>query len=301
MSQAANTTSRIEPDAIRPARGGAPLVVVCAILAALGAWWLLNPYTVIKQSVPWPPQAQVDGDFRLASLDKSFGPYKLVEEDGLFPDAQGRYAPDGRPDGEVVYDKTSLEALGVGTSYDSSRFKDRRSNWYVARLYRDARESRESPYYFWRLDVTYYTGALDLVPHVPERCLMAAGAVLIPSLSGKVTFAPIAGTANPWDRKLTINRTGWEQSVARGLRRGVQYYTFSLNGKPEGSWEKVRWTLGLPGIKYCYFAKIQFAPAGQIADIDEADRKAQEFLSYALPAVLKQLPMPPDVERLTSK
>ena len=71
-----------------------------------------------------------------------------------------------------------------------------------------------------------------------------------------------------------LNRVGYEMTDRIGLniRHYAQYYVFSLNGDPEVSWEMVRWKLGDPRLRHCYFAKVQVAPMGEITDFEQADQ-----------------------------
>jgi hypothetical protein len=80
----------------------------------------------------------------------------------------------------------------------------------------------------------------------------------------------------------------------------VQYYVFSLNGRPEESRNQVRLQLTDPRVRYAYFAKIQFGLRMSVNDVAMADERAKEFLGVALPEALRMLPMPQDVERLNT-
>ena len=85
---------------------------------------------------------------------------------------------------------------------------------------------------------------------------------------------------------------------AQARRRYVDYYIFSVNGQPVTDRLVVRRKLTYPWVKHCYFAKIQFGPATAIGDFEDADRAAQEFVSYLLPRALEALPTSQDVQRL---
>ena len=79
----------------------------------------------------------------------------------------------------------------------------------------------------------------------------------------------------------------------------MEYYVFSINGNPCPDRDKIRWHLSLPTVTYSYFSKIQFAPlrSGSFDDLDEADRKSEEFLREALPSILQVLPTAADVKQ----
>jgi hypothetical protein len=81
----------------------------------------------------------------------------------------------------------------------------------------------------------------------------------------------------------------------------VQYYVFSLNGEPEGSWKMVRLRLGDPRMRHCYFAKVQVAPVGEITDFNQADEAVKDFLGTFMPAVAAMFPTPQDVKALDTE
>ena len=188
-----------------------------------------------------------------------------------------------------------MELLKIGTSLDRGRVGQRQSNWYFSRLYVDKRDDR--PPRLWQLDVTYYTGGLDKVPHIPEICLVAGGATLVDSSEARFE---VPGAPSPWDKPLDFRRVQYERMDERSgaMRQAVQYYIFSLNGEPESNRLKIRRKLTYPSVKHCYFAKIQFAPSWAVTDTDETDRAAQEFIASSLPIVLQVLPSGRDIKRL---
>jgi hypothetical protein len=252
----------------------AVLMVIVTAAFALREWPQPEP-------VPWPDKVQVDEKFRMTSLPTELG--------------GGHYVLASDRDLEVSdYD---LRSLKIGTSLDKERRSQRRSNWYAVGVYRDTRAEEQSPYRDWHLAVYYYTGVGDKVPHVPERCQVAGGAMNV--VSENVPFA-VGDSGSTWPAEIELCRVRYEKEggFATDRYQGVEYYIFSLNGRPENSWKQVRFELSLPWQKYCYFAKIQFSPARGVTDVRQADKKAEEFLRDCLPEVLKLLPTPADIERL---
>jgi hypothetical protein len=295
MTSAENISSET-----RKASGWIHFAIATCILTAtaVGFEWAIGALELAtqKEAVPWPEGAIVDPDtFCLKNLPNEVGNRFFLAADGELPGADNGELPDG----EVVVDDATREILRIGSSWDKTRISTRRSNWYAIRIYRDESRPEGHPLRYWRLEVYYYTGGLDTVPHVPERCLVTAGASL--TGSAKVTFQS-SHTNAPWDKPLTFRRTSYEISGQGewGVRQFTQYYIFSLNGEPESSWEKVRLGLTNPFQRYCYFAKIQFAPLGETINIEQADQSAEEFMSYFLPVVLRNLPMSSDMEALES-
>ena len=252
-----------------------------------------------KEPVPWPEGVRVDQDHRLLSLPKAFGPggrYRMVEGDGvLWKKRNGEPDLDGLPDGERVHRQDLLDSLSIATKFDRTRYDSRRSNWYVSRIYED--KDARSGYRLWHLDVTYYTGGLDKVPHVGERCIVAAGGTLLrPS---KTVRMEIPAGPKGWTGKVPFSRTLYLAKAGRfGATKHLQYHTFSLNGRPEADWQMVRLKLQNPFERYGYFAKIQFGPRGPVRSTAEPEQAAQAFIQQALPEVLKTLPTPEDIERI---
>ncbi|MCE5279122.1 MAG: hypothetical protein ABFD92_05130 [Planctomycetaceae bacterium] len=259
-------------------------------VAVLALTWVATAAVgwIVKMPVVWPKGVEVDPSFRLTSLPDTFGSYVKVTEDGVLS-PQGK--KDGNPDGELVFSEKDLEALGYGNALDEQRYPQRCSGWYVSRIYENKSASPQDPYRYWRLDVCYYTGSRDQVPHVAEICLQAGGASV--DTQGKATF-DFPHLPQPWQKDVEINRVQYS-----GLRgSGVDYYLFSCNGKPQTDRLVVRAEMSYPWVRHNYFAKIQFSPLGATANAAESDAAAAAFLSAAMPEVLKLLPTPQDIDRM---
>ncbi len=229
---------------------------------------------VEKEPIPWPAAVQVDKEYRLLSLPEQMGPYVAV-----------RYN-----DANEALSEELVKALGMGVGRDPERLSVRQSNWYGIQRYVDRRNQQ-----VWQLELFYYTGIDDKVPHVPERCLAAAGAKVLGSDSLEWSM----GTASaPWPEKVPIRRTRYRTQSSGGER--VSYYTFSLNGEPTNDWRVIRAHLAKPWVRYCYFAKVQVYPVGAISSMEAIDVAAKDLLQQSLPQLLKLLPSAADVESLSS-
>ena len=279
-------------------------LVAAAVLTVAAVGWgaavEILGIVMQKQPVPWPEGVQVDSHHRLLSLAKTFGPdgrYERVEGDGvLWKKRGGKPDKDGKPDGEIEFQQDVLETLRIGTKYDRTRYESRRSNWYVSRIYQDVPAQGE--HHYWHLDVTYYTGGLDKVPHVPERCLVAGGASILRTDTVKFT---VSSDRPSWNGEIPFGRTHYVTRGKFGPDHRLEYYTFCFNGRPVSDWRQVRGKLLNPFQRYSYFAKIQFGPRESVSDFAATDRAAETFMRHALPKVLKLLPSPEDVERLSEK
>lgn len=263
------------------------LAACCLAAAAVGWNLLLSGKYLVKKPVPWPETVQVD-EHRLLGFPESFGPYRLIAdgEDARDPKT-GRPKLDGRADGLLIPRKEVLETLGVARPY----------NWYYMAVYRDTRAPPPpgQPGRRFRLDATFYSGLLDNVPHIAERCIAAAGGTILPSSGVMPVEVPLAtGVWSDWAHTQAWRTTYAIKENGQVVQR-AQYHIFSMNAQPTASWEKVRWDLGELTLRYCYFSKIAVAPLQPEADSDAACR---EFYRYALPHVLKFLPNKADVEAL---
>ena len=243
-------------------------------MSGLG-WWTR------KEPVPWPKNVRVDKKtFQNLTLAKRFGPYKLAK------------------DGEIKQRKDVLETLMIDTTLNTTRIKKREGNWYVTRIYEDTREPKNSPFRFWHLDVTYFTGGETTVPHVPNACAQAGGATLT---GEKILHTPVPVAPEPWSEDTAFTALGFEKITRGSLFEFVQYYLFSINGHPETSRKRVRLRLANLSLRYVYFSKIQFFPNGNVMNTTETSEKAKDFLRHCLPAVLRELPSPPEIEKLYQK
>jgi hypothetical protein len=160
-------------------------------------------------------------------------------------------------------------------------------NWYFMGTYRDPVSDEQ-----FRLDVTYYTGLLDAVPHIPDVCVAAGGGRVVYEWCRSLSFAVPTCDA-PWDR-IDMQRTGYDKNGASLFT----YYLFSMNGLPTDDYKTVRGKLTLPWVKYCFFAKIQATPLATDLSPDKGDEMVGRFLRHALPKVLALLPSAQDVEKL---
>ncbi len=277
---------------VRPGRAWFHFAVAAGLLLAAGAGWngIMGglQWTMSKRPVPWPAGVAVEA-WRLTSMPEALGPYVLVEDGELTRD------PDGQPDGVLVFHDEDLKTLGT-TAHAL--------NWYASLMYRDSRgggPKSNTERQYVRVDITYYTGLLDAVPHVPDNCLGAAGAAIVLADSGPMDVSvPLA--ASPWDA-FPVYRTTY---VMRDkATKTAQYFFFSMNGKPTTRWQTVRGQLTLPWVKYCYFAKVQLAvfrlERGRLLperDLAGCDGICRDFLKFALPEILRFLPSAEDVKRL---
>jgi hypothetical protein len=287
------TARSTDPETARhEKRGWRHFQLTVAILAlTVGGWsYAITQLGLVlgKEPVPWNEDTRVSSDFRLQSFPTAFGRYRMIE-----------------PNGETVLEDDILDSLGIGRPVDAGRLESRRSNWYMIRRYEDTAAAADSPYKYWQLELYYYTGEQRTVPHIPERCLPAAGVQRLDDRSRPVDFetSGLPEGRPLWsDEAVVFQRDAYEAMVGRARRSRLMavYYMFCFNGEPVDDWTEVRAKLVVPFGKYCYFAKIQFSPVGggSIGNFQEADEAAEEFMGQALPHILKHFPSAQDVRAL---
>ena len=267
---------------LRPLIGDYAFLVAAILLATTAIGWQgakeFLHFVTRKEPVPWPKGVQVaQKDHRLLTLGDSsgrLGSYFFVYDHEF-----------------TENEKDTQNKLGIATDWDKSqgRWDTGRSNWYSIRQYEDPITKDR-----WQVSIYYYTGGLDLVPHIPDVCLAAGGNTIVGT--DEVPLAPVDGHAewsNPSATRTTFQGDDHQQRAI--------YYLFSFNGVPKHSRESVRIGLNNPLERYVYFAKIEFSSFSPIDTLQESDRLAREFAKILLPEVLKVLPSADSVQGLTGK
>jgi hypothetical protein len=147
--------------------------------------------------------------------------------------------------------------------------------------------------------VTYYTGKVDTVPHVPDRCYVADG------------FQPTLYDIRKWTlgnyapgvpRQVKSRFIDFEDQTARGGQNRCVAYFFHVNGEYQEDPKQVRLRLQNLFERYGYFAKIEVMTLLPMRpgtaekdpqkekDREKASDAMQKFLTAALPEVEKLLP-----------
>jgi hypothetical protein len=147
-----------------------------------------------------------------------------------------------------------------------------------------ARLQAEKPEAVLNCAVTYYTGSVDTVPHVPDRCYFADG------------FASSQYDVPTWtlhlpdgDLKMPVRYITFEdQDPHRGSTPRSVAYFFKVNGHYEQNVLGVRQELQNIFERKAYFAKIELMDI--VRDRNVSAAAMADFLSHALPEINKVLP-----------
>lgn len=145
------------------------------------------------------------------------------------------------------------------------------------------------------LSVTYYTGMVDTVAHVPDRCVTADG---YEPKEYTTPQWPIARDLPPSAKPLGPNREPSDnvevryinfedQTGARKYPRSISYF-FHSNGKFISSPLGVRDELANLFVRKGYYAKVETMTT--IADTKVSAERTADFLAAAMPEVHKCMP-----------
>lgn len=145
------------------------------------------------------------------------------------------------------------------------------------------RVMRERPTALVTMAVTYYTGLVDTVAHIPDRCYVADG--YQPKSREQESFAALS--ERPGDGRARFisfqDATASRQSVTRNVA-----YVFHCNGQYIAEPLDVRVRLQNLRERFGYYAKIELMAVTE--DRAEAGRVIDDLLRHALPEIERSLP-----------
>lgn len=180
-----------------------------------------------------------------------------------------------------------------------------RTKFYISRQYRDTSVPLSQPGSTIRFHVAYYTGTPDTVPHVPERCFVAAG--LTPRGKNVITLkidpahyqkqndgsflaSSILSKEPVRIPQLNIPATifSYGSPMLKNSDTNVLYF-FAANGKFLPTPDHVRFQGFSLTDEYSYYCKIEIG-VNLVGDQKLATERASKFLSDFLPQVMACLP-----------
>ncbi|QQE13007.1 exosortase/archaeosortase family protein [Planctomycetota bacterium] len=187
---------------------------------------------------------------------------------------------------------------------------------YVSRNYENTSLGIDDPQRYVRFHSAYYTGTVDTVPHVPDRCYVAGGAQAnkrgIAKLSisnmdyfkdedipgGTLAYSTIhkGEVRIPQTKDIPASYmifTPANQPKGQERKATVMYF-FAANGKFLATPDAVRLKGTETSDKYSYYCKIEVLV--QTGDLDRAKEAAESFLSDYMPEIMACLPDWKDVK-----
>jgi Protein of unknown function (DUF3485) len=222
----------------------------------------------------------------LASIPADMGSWQQVSQDeALDPEVEhalgtNQYVFRDYMDVRVVGRDTIEEIRRVNESILNSttpeelkRLKDERSALI-------GRTRVSHPTGVVNLAVTYYTGLVDTVAHVPDRCYVADG------------YEPKSWEEVNWNiddgKPVEVRYINFEDGTGRSsVTRSVAYF-FHVNGSFQSSPEAVRLHLQNLFERHGYYAKVEVMTL--IDDKAKSAKVMEDFLSSVMPEVRKSLP-----------
>ncbi len=129
------------------------------------------------------------------------------------------------------------------------------------------------------LAVTYYTGLVDTVPHIPDRCYIADG-------YEPTTYVVMNFPTPPDPTKLRF--ITFEDQTGLGKRSRNVAYFFFVNGTQSEDPLGVRLALQDLTQRYGFFSKVELMVSG--TDTQTAADTMSDFLTFAKPQIVSILP-----------
>ena len=265
------------PSPILPAAGSsrktAAFVVVCVVLVLAAV--TLN-VLVPKLKITFRKQA-VEPAEPLKSIKADVGPWAQISVDRAMP-----------PDFEHELGATYY----LFRDYvDTRKLKSEDAKKLLAASMEDREKMRSAisiePGAVLKFALTYYTGAVDTVPHVPDRCYAADG---FAPKEYQVVSWPILPRKNEANRKTGVRLIEFENQLSsRDIRPRQVSYFFQVNGFYEqdpifGVRKRLQNLLA----REAYFGKIELVT--DLPDTTAASGAMIDFLQNAMPEVERVLP-----------
>jgi hypothetical protein len=228
--------------------------------------------------------------------------------------------------GSVPTTLGSWKKVGEDQVMDAAMVESLGTDRYLTRSY--ARDGNPAEGVI-SLHIAYYTGMIDTVPHIPERCWGAGGLVQLgdtvtmplaiaglgePAADAPENRAtglryPMATVTDPVTRRsepvalpvgeMAMTLTTFQDPKASRL---VQFggYFFIANGRCTPSTFGVRALAFNLTDRYAYYCKVQLSgryPEGDPPASERFRADSEDFLSQLLPHLMRRLPDWPSVER----
>ena len=178
---------------------------------------------------------------------------------------------------------------------------------YVSMIYEDLDWPEDRPGRFVRLHVPYYTGMIDTVPHVAERCFVGGGMQLMGSDFVNLELPYLGAEPDPESDNLRVPTRLGPPASARVpsddfTARQVTFadptnptdtfhvvYFFIANGKFMSTAEAVRVEGFNITDRYSFYCKVEVQVLG-VRDREVAEERAESLLTVMLPEIMTALP-----------
>lgn len=227
--------------------------------------------------------------------------------------------PDNRRVSAIASETASYQRVGQDVVMSSEVVDELGTTNYLTRSYALKNAAKDQPNPRMELHLAYYTGMIDTVPHVPERCMTGAGWQIVglsrrvplkldPSswqvdqtvsekLRGKVLTAPFdpAYSKDTSTERIrlpfepdTIEIQSSEFTGPRGMRQVAGYF-FIANGGHTALAEGVRAKAFNLTDDYAFYLKVQVT-SQQVASPEDLAEHASRLLGELLPEIMRCVP-----------
>ena len=231
-------------------------------------------------ALSFPDQA---GDWELLHLDPSLS--DDIETELGTEDYFNRY---------YVHNDAGVFATNINVLTENDEPGGRALGW----------EGFDAPGAMAKVHVAYYTGMLDTVPHVPDKCWLVAGAELVSREMVTMNLSRDDYRPDPDHPGMVLaDSTGFNETVrlpsdevkaivfsgrSEDGRTMTALYFFIANGNLIASNHRVRFSFNMKD-RYGYYCKVEVMFPGVI-DPDKVAEHAEELLSDLMPEIMACLP-----------
>lgn len=271
--------------ALSPARPGFPSPTACAVLALLSGGVVIAAAFVLYRV--WPASGR-------PSTRAVVGPACTL---GMLLVAAVGLGTAARVSGLVFYkapvplrqsferipnDLSRWTLMPVQPGLSERMIDELRTRDVLYRAY--ARDTQFAPRHDALLHLAYYTGTVDTVPHVPERCFLAQG---FRTLGTTRVTLDLSELGTPRGVPGSIPATLFEYEHGTGVGRVI--YFFIANGRFLAGPEELRLRAFDLRERTAYYCKVELTLAPR-SSREESLADAAAFLREVLPSVMDCLP-----------
>jgi exosortase len=296
-----------------------------AFFIYLGVMWILRQLVLDEDSEPEPEQS--DSPLRLRFNRRVIGVFVgcvLILGVGTVALSAGAKAFEVYLKTEPVPLRRSLSVVpsSLGpwrsvrdTQLDAAMIEQLGTSSYLTRMYVDSEGDGRRPL---QIHVAYYTDQIDAIPHVPDRCLVAAG---LTQRTPDPVNIPIDGIVDAWtddpdhkldgspypiatiDDPLLAEPVEVRMPVGAPLVRHMEFldpahpdrrlhagYFFVANGRWKASPSGVKLAAFTGGDRHAYYCKVQIIAEGDVGyDQESFLGDIEPFLSNMLPEIMRSI------------
>lgn len=246
----------------------------------------------------------------------------------IYLNKEAIYPEGGRQLNAIPAESESYVRIGADTRMPKDIEDVLGTTNYISRYYRLKNTPEGAPPEYIQFHAAYYTGMIDTVPHVPDRCMVGAGLRQV----GPITEVPIPMDQNRWKEdpwvpdhlkgRIFTMRTGnnppdligqvkYTDSPLLPVRlprdpgniklRAMKFeeadgkkprwagYFFIANGGTVSRAEDVRLMAFDLSATYSYYLKVEFQ-SDSVSSAEELAAKAGKFLDEFFPEVMRCVP-----------